>query len=92
MPRRIFGAKERDSKGIALAAKGKGFEAWVRHGANDVPISCTVKTIAARGATISAPEVALPNRFTLLLLSDGSVSRNCEIVSRKGFSAVVRFI
>ena len=75
-----------------MAAKGKHFEAWVRHGAHDVPISCTVKKIDAQGATISAAEVALPNRFALLLLPDGSVSRTCEIVSRKGFTAVVRFI
>ena len=75
-----------------MAAKGRPFEAWVRHGANDVPLSCTVKTIDAQGATISATEVALPNRFTLLLLPDGSLSRNCEIVSRKGYTAVVRFI
>ena len=75
-----------------MSSKRRQFDAWIRRGDHDTPLSCAVMDMSAEGATIFAAETALPNRFTLLLLSDGSAKRRCEVVSRDGFTAVTRFI
>jgi hypothetical protein len=63
---------------MALALKSDQFEAWVRRGANDTPLSCTVVNIRPGGATLFPPDIALSEKFILLLLPDGSISRECK--------------
>jgi hypothetical protein len=75
-----------------MAAQSDHFEAWVRRGAHDTPLPCTVMNMRPEGATLFSPEIALPDKFTLLLLPDGSISRDCKAVSRQAYTIAVEFI
>jgi len=82
----LFGA------GVCVRTKNKQFHAWVRRGTYDTPLLCAVTELRSNGATIQAPDLALPNQFTLLLTPDGSVTRRCKVISRRRFTVVVEFI
>jgi hypothetical protein len=79
-------------EGKRLAVTSDKFEAWACRGANDTPLPCTVMNMRADSATIFSAEITLPNTFLLLLLSDGSLSRNCKVLSRQDYTAVIEFV
>jgi hypothetical protein len=75
-----------------VAGTSDHFEAWVRGGPNGTPLICSVIDLRPEGATLVTPDIALPDKFTLLLLSDGSLSRACKVVSRQAYTVKVEFV
>ena len=44
------------------------------------------------GAQLRAPNVALPDEFTLLLDNNSSLKRRCKVIWRKGFTVGLKFV
>ena len=54
------------------------------------PLRCTLVDISILGASVWAPEMALPKLFVLRL--GGGMRRACEVVWRKGNTVGARFV
>jgi hypothetical protein len=67
------------------------FPAWVETARNDT-LQCTVLDMTLQGAQLRAPDVALPNEFTLLLEPNSSLKRRCRVAWRKGFTVGLQFV
>ena len=67
--------------------------AWVES-AHRKPLQCTVLNLTLKGARLRAPDVALPNEFTLLLEQDdhSSFKRCCKVIWRRGFTVGLQFV
>jgi hypothetical protein len=63
-----------------VASQATHLTAWVRRGRHDTPLPCKVIEMSSTGASIGAPDIALPNEFILLLTPDGAVSHHCKVV------------
>jgi hypothetical protein len=67
------------------------FPAWVETGQKE-PLECTVLDMSLKGARLRAPDMALPNEFTILLLPNSSLRRRCKVAWRKGFIVGLEFV
>jgi len=55
------------------------------------PITCTVVDMSQSGASINAPNIALPDEFVVSLTTNASVLRKCKVIWREGFMVGVQF-
>ena len=67
------------------------FPAWVESVHRD-PLECVVIDMTLNGAQLRAPNVALPDEFTLLLDNNSSLKRRCKVIWRKGFTVGLKFV
>jgi hypothetical protein len=67
------------------------FPAWVES-ANRKPLQCTVLDMTLKGARLRAPDMALPDEFTLLLDYHSSFKRRCKVIWRRGFTVGLEFV
>jgi hypothetical protein len=65
--------------------------AFVEHKNGDY-FPCTTIDIAPNSARIEAKDVALPDRFILLLELSQNVRRHCRVVWRQGYVLGLQFI
>jgi hypothetical protein len=67
------------------------FLAWVETAQNGT-LPCTVLDMTLQGARLHAPDVVLPNEFTLLLDPKLSLRRRCRVAWRKRFTVGLQFV
>jgi hypothetical protein len=67
------------------------FAAWIEATQRE-PLACVVLDMTLKGARLRAPDVALPNEFTLLLEPNSSLRRRCKVAWRKGFTLGLEFV
>ena len=56
------------------------------------PLPCTVRDMTFSGARVSAPETALPERFTLLINGGRAARRTCRVTWREHYTVGVEFV
>lgn len=70
-----------------------GLVAWLQgRERNGAPLQCVIIERSPANARIDAPDIVVPNEFTLLLTADGSIHRHCKVVSRRGSILEVEFL
>jgi hypothetical protein len=79
-------------KRIDVVSERSYLVAWLEGGHRHTPLPCLIIERSATTARIDAPDIAVPNEFTLLLTSDGSIRRECKVVSRRGWVIDVEFL
>jgi hypothetical protein len=67
------------------------FLAWVET-ERDALLPCEVLDMTLKGARLRAPDMALPNEFTLRLDAKASLKRRCKVIWRRGFSVGLEFL
>jgi hypothetical protein len=67
------------------------FRAWVETAQKNL-LPCTVLDMTLKGARVRAPELALPDEFTLVLDDKSSLKRRCKVVWRKGVLVGLEFV
>ena len=67
------------------------FPAWIETGQKEL-LPCAVRDMTLKGARLRAPDVALPDEFTLRLDASSSLKRRCKVIWRRGFSVGVKFV
>lgn len=66
------------------------FRAWVETAQKKL-LPCTVLNMTLNGARVRAPDLALPNEFTLVLDDKSSLKRRCKVVWREGVLVGLEF-
>lgn len=65
--------------------------ATIRAALESSKIECCVRDVSASGAQIAVEGAEVPDDFVLCLSADGTVSRICKVVWRKGSAIGVKF-
>ena len=64
----------------------------VRKGFADDAMPCDVLDVCQDGARVQAVDLALPNKFTLIMSANGDITRLCRVIWRQGFTMGVQFV